>query len=101
MAPQITGEITMTYETRKQLQKRKKQQLRERKKQRRDERNERQLQERKEQQRLARQKQQQSQQQFIAEFVRRLREAPDGTRVYMRCGDLFVPPAGCNDDAAD
>jgi hypothetical protein len=101
MAPQITGEFTMTYETRKQLQKRKKQQLRERKKQRRDERNERQLQERKEQQLLARQKQQQLQQQFIAEFVRRLREAPDGSRVYMRCGDVFAPVAGCDDDASD
>jgi len=26
---------------------------------------------------------------FIAEFVRRLREAPPGTRVYMRVGDVF------------
>jgi CHAT domain-containing protein len=91
----------MTYETRKQLQEQNKLQLKERKKQRRHERKERQLQDRKEQQLQARQTQQQLQQQFIAEFVRRLREAPDGTRVYMRCGDLFAPPAGCNDDAAD
>ena len=26
---------------------------------------------------------------FFAEFLRRLREAPPGTRVYMRCGDVF------------
>jgi putative hemolysin len=26
---------------------------------------------------------------FIAEFVRRLREAPPGMRVYMRVGDVF------------
>jgi hypothetical protein len=26
---------------------------------------------------------------FIAEFLRRLREAPAGTRVYMRVGDVF------------
>ena len=26
---------------------------------------------------------------FIAEFSRRLREAPPGTRVYMRVGDVF------------
>jgi len=26
---------------------------------------------------------------FIAEFVRRLREAPPGQRVYMRVGDVF------------
>ena len=26
---------------------------------------------------------------FIAEFVRRLREAPPGIRVYMRVGDVF------------
>jgi hypothetical protein len=89
----------MTFLTRKQLQERKKQQLRERKKQRRHERKERQLQEREEHQPQARQKQQQLQQQFIAEFVRRLREAPDGTRVYMRCGDVFAPLAGCDDDA--
>ena len=49
MAPQMTGEITMTYETKKQLQQR-----------------------------------------FIAEFLRRLREAPPGERVYMRVGDLFM-----------
>jgi hypothetical protein len=49
---------------------------------------------RNEQQLQARQRQQQRQQQFIAEFVRRLREAPDGTRVYMRCGDVFAPLAG-------
>jgi hypothetical protein len=91
----------MTYETRKQLQERKKQELRGRKKQRRLEREERQLQERKEEQLQARQKQQQMQHQFIAEFVRRLREAPDGTRVYMRCGDVFAPLAECDDDAAD
>ncbi len=50
MAPQITGEITMTHETKKQLQER-----------------------------------------FIEEFLRRLREAPEGERVYMRAGDLFKP----------
>ena len=48
MAPQITGEITMTHLTKKQLQ-----------------------------------------EQFIEEFLRRLREAPPGERVYMRVGDLF------------
>jgi hypothetical protein len=48
MAPQITGEITMGYLTKKQ---------------------EREL--------------------FIAEFLRRLREAPPGARVYMRVGDVF------------
>jgi hypothetical protein len=48
MAPQITGEITMAYETKKQQRER-----------------------------------------FIAEFLRRLREAPPGTRVYMRVGDVF------------
>jgi hypothetical protein len=101
MAPQISGEISMTNLTRKQLQELKKQQLRERKKQRRHERKERQLQERNEQQLQARQTQQQRQQQFIAEFVRRLGEAPDGTRVYMRCGDVFAPLAGSDDDAAD
>jgi CHAT domain-containing protein len=89
----------MTNLTRKQLQELKKQQLRERKKQRRHEREERQLQERNEQQLEARQKQQQLQQHFIAEFVRLLGEAPDGTRVYMRCGDVFAPLAGCDDDA--
>jgi len=26
---------------------------------------------------------------FIEEFLRRLREAPPGTRVYMRVGDVF------------
>jgi hypothetical protein len=26
---------------------------------------------------------------FIAEFLQRLREAPPGTRVYMRVGDVF------------
>jgi hypothetical protein len=26
---------------------------------------------------------------FLAEFLRRLREAPPGTRVYMRVGDVF------------
>jgi hypothetical protein len=26
---------------------------------------------------------------FIAEFLRRLREAPPGTRIYMRVGDVF------------
>jgi len=48
MALQITGNITMTYETEKQLQER-----------------------------------------SIAEFWRRLREAPAGTRVYVPAGDLF------------
>jgi hypothetical protein len=91
----------MTFLTRKQLQERKKQQIRERKKQRRHERKERQLQERKENQLQARQKQQRLQQQFIAEFVRRLSEAPDGTRVYTRCGDVFAPLAGCDDDDDD
>ena len=31
----------------------------------------------------------QEREQFIAEFSRRLREAPPGTRVYMRVGDVF------------
>jgi len=31
----------------------------------------------------------QERERFIAEFLRRLREAPPGTRVYMRCGDVF------------
>ena len=31
----------------------------------------------------------QQRERFIAEFVRRLREAPPGTRVYMRVGDVF------------
>jgi hypothetical protein len=31
----------------------------------------------------------QLQEQFIEEFLRRLREAPPGERVYMRVGDLF------------
>jgi hypothetical protein len=31
----------------------------------------------------------QLQEQFVEEFLRRLREAPAGTRVYMRVGDLF------------
>jgi hypothetical protein len=48
MAPQITGEITMTYLTKMQERER-----------------------------------------FLAEFLRRLREAPEGTRVYMRVGDVF------------
>jgi chaperonin cofactor prefoldin len=33
----------------------------------------------------------QLQEQFIEEFLRRLREAPEGERVYMRVGDLFKP----------
>jgi hypothetical protein len=33
----------------------------------------------------------QLQEQFIEEFLRRLREAPPGERVYMRVGDLFKP----------
>jgi predicted secreted acid phosphatase len=48
MAPQITGEITMAYLTKKQERER-----------------------------------------FIDEFLQRLREAPPGTRVYMRVGDVF------------
>ena len=28
--------------------------------------------------------------QLLAEFLRRLREAPPGTRVYMRVGDVFT-----------
>jgi hypothetical protein len=28
-------------------------------------------------------------QQFLTEFLQRLREAPAGTRVYMRVGDVF------------
>jgi hypothetical protein len=48
MAPQITGEISMAYLTKKQERER-----------------------------------------FIDEFLRRLREAPPGTRVYMRVGDVF------------
>jgi hypothetical protein len=31
----------------------------------------------------------QQRERFIAEFLRRLREAPPGTRVYMRVGDVF------------
>ena len=31
----------------------------------------------------------QERERFIAEFCRRLREAPPGTRVYMRVGDVF------------
>jgi hypothetical protein len=31
----------------------------------------------------------QQREQFIAEFLRRLREAPPGTRVYMSVGDVF------------
>ena len=31
----------------------------------------------------------QLQERFIDEFLRRLREAPPGTRVYMRVGDVF------------
>ena len=31
----------------------------------------------------------QERKQFLAEFLRRLREAPPGTRVYMRVGDVF------------
>ena len=31
----------------------------------------------------------QERERFLAEFLRRLREAPPGTRVYMRVGDVF------------
>ena len=31
----------------------------------------------------------QQRERFVAEFLRRLREAPPGTRVYMRVGDVF------------
>jgi hypothetical protein len=31
------------------------------------------------------------QERFVDEFLRRLREAPPGERVYMRVGDLFKP----------
>jgi hypothetical protein len=31
----------------------------------------------------------QEREQFLAEFTRRLREAPPGTRVYVRVGDVF------------
>jgi hypothetical protein len=31
----------------------------------------------------------QQRERFIAEFLRRLREAPPGTRVHMRVGDVF------------
>ena len=31
----------------------------------------------------------QQRERFIAEFLRRIREAPPGTRVYMRVGDVF------------
>ncbi len=31
----------------------------------------------------------QERERFIDEFLRRLREAPPGTRVYMRVGDVF------------
>jgi hypothetical protein len=33
----------------------------------------------------------QLQERFIEEFLRRLREAPEGTRIYMSVGDLFKP----------
>ena len=33
----------------------------------------------------------QERERFIEEFLRRLREAPPGERVYMRVGDLFKP----------
>ena len=33
----------------------------------------------------------QQQDRFIAEFLRRVREAPPGERVYMAVGDLFKP----------
>ena len=31
----------------------------------------------------------QQRKQFLAEFLRRIREAPPSTRVYMRAGDVF------------
>jgi hypothetical protein len=31
----------------------------------------------------------QERERFLAEFIRRLRAAPQGTRVYMRVGDVF------------
>ena len=31
----------------------------------------------------------QERERFLAEFLRRLRDAPPGTRVYMRVGDVF------------
>jgi hypothetical protein len=31
----------------------------------------------------------QQRERFLAEFLRRLREAPEGTRVYMPVGDVF------------
>jgi len=31
----------------------------------------------------------QERERFLAEFTRRVREAPPGTRVYMRVGDVF------------
>ena len=31
----------------------------------------------------------QLQERFIEDFLRRLREAPPGTRVYMKCDDMF------------
>ncbi len=31
----------------------------------------------------------QERERFLAEFLRRLREAPPGTRVYMKVGDVF------------
>ncbi len=31
----------------------------------------------------------QERERFLAEFLRRLREVPPGTRVYMRVGDVF------------
>jgi hypothetical protein len=90
MALQITGEIPMTYLTRKQLQELKKQELKERKRRQLRERRNQQLMERTKQQLQERRTKQQLQERFIAEFVRRLREAPEGTRVYMRCGDVFT-----------
>ena len=35
---------------------------------------------------------------FIDEFLRRLREAPPGTRVYMRVGDVFKDADVVSDD---
>jgi hypothetical protein len=91
----------MTALTRKQLQERKKQQLKERKKQRLQERKEQQLKRRMEQQLQERKKRKPLQEQFVAEFVRRLSDAQAGSRVYMRAGDVFAPLTGCDDGATD
>jgi len=40
----------------------------------------------------------QERERFLAEFLRRLRDAPPGTRVYMRVGDVFKDADVVSDD---